>query len=83
MPNLFDSLAIVFILANGIGRIGCQVSGDGDWGLVNPHPKPSFIPQFMWANTYPHNIIDGVPIVGCMEQHCMQLPEASVSYSYL
>jgi phosphatidylglycerol:prolipoprotein diacylglycerol transferase len=31
----------------------------------------------MWANTYPHNIIDeGVPIVGCMEQHCMQLPEA-------
>jgi phosphatidylglycerol:prolipoprotein diacylglycerol transferase len=24
VPNLFDSLAIVFILANGIGRIGCQ-----------------------------------------------------------
>ncbi len=77
VPNLFDSLAIVFILANGVGRIGCQVSGDGDWGIVNPHTKPSFIPQFLWANTYPHNIIDeGVPITGCMEPHCMQLAEA-------
>lgn len=35
LPHLFDSAAPVLILAYGIGRIGCQVSGDGDWGVIN------------------------------------------------
>jgi hypothetical protein len=30
-----DSAAPGVMLAYGIGRIGCQVSGDGDWGIVN------------------------------------------------
>lgn len=24
----------------GFGRIGCQLSGDGDWGIVNVASKP-------------------------------------------
>ena len=77
VPNLFDCLAYCFILANGIGRIGCQVSGDGDWGIANLHNKPSFIPQFLWSYNYPHNIADvGIPIAGCIEEHCLVLPQA-------
>lgn len=72
--QLFDAVAPAFILANGIGRLGCQVSGDGDWGLTNLAAKPGWMPQFMWANNYAHNIIDeGVQIAGCTEEHCMQL----------
>jgi prolipoprotein diacylglyceryltransferase len=75
IPQLFDSLALCFILAVGIGRIGCQVSGDGDWGIVNTAPKPALIPQFLWAETYAHNIAnEGVGIPGCIEQHCQVLP---------
>lgn len=33
--HLGDAVAPALILAYGIGRIGCQVSGDGDWGIYN------------------------------------------------
>jgi phosphatidylglycerol---prolipoprotein diacylglyceryl transferase len=33
--HLNDSAAPALMLAYGTGRIGCQVSGDGDWGIVN------------------------------------------------
>ncbi|MCS6819065.1 MAG: prolipoprotein diacylglyceryl transferase [Chitinophagales bacterium] len=73
--HFFDCVAPGYILANGIGRLGCQVSGDGDWGIVNVLPKPFFIPKFLWADTYPHNIIRaGVPIPGCEGVYCTQLP---------
>lgn len=72
--HLFDSVAPGYILANGIGRIGCHVSGDGDWGIVNVAPKPDFIPQFLWSNDYAHNIINaGVPIPGCEGNFCNHL----------
>jgi phosphatidylglycerol---prolipoprotein diacylglyceryl transferase len=32
---LNDAAAPSLMLAYGLGRIGCQVSGDGDWGIVN------------------------------------------------
>jgi len=71
---LFDSVAPTYILANGIGRLGCHVSGDGDWGIVNTLDKPGFIPEFLWRNNYAHNIInEGVPIPGCIGDHCNQL----------
>ncbi len=74
IPHFFDAVAPAFILANGIGRIGCQVSGDGDWGVSNLATKPGWMPQFMWADHYAHNIIDeGVAIANCTEEHCMQL----------
>lgn len=34
LPSM-DSAAPGLMLAYAIGRIGCQVSGDGDWGIIN------------------------------------------------
>lgn len=33
--HLCDAAAPALILAYGIGRLGCQFSGDGDWGIFN------------------------------------------------
>jgi prolipoprotein diacylglyceryltransferase len=33
--HLTDSFGPALMLAYAIGRIGCQVSGDGDWGILN------------------------------------------------
>lgn len=33
--HLVDAAAPALILAYAIGRIGCQVAGDGDWGVYN------------------------------------------------
>ncbi|NOY50232.1 MAG: prolipoprotein diacylglyceryl transferase [Chlorobi bacterium] len=75
--HIADIVAPALIIAYGIGRIGCQTAGDGDWGITNNMPKPqwlSFLPDWLWAFDYPHNIInEGVPIPGCIGQHCMQL----------
>ena len=65
------------MLAYGVGRIGCQMSGDGDWGIENLSPKPewmSFLPDWMWSYNFPNNVINaGVPIEGCTGKFCMQL----------
>ena len=73
--HLADAMAPALMLAYAIGRIGCQVSGDGDWGIPNIRPKPfSWLPDWMWAYRYPHNVIsEGVPIRGCVGQYCNQL----------
>ncbi|HEY8387849.1 MAG TPA: prolipoprotein diacylglyceryl transferase family protein [Parasegetibacter sp.] len=76
--HLNDAAAPALMLAYALGRVGCQVSGDGDWGIVNNNPKPfSWIPDWAWAYNYPHNVNnEGVPIPGCVGQYCSQLPEA-------
>ena len=38
--NLADAAAPGLMLAYGVGRIGCQLSGDGDWGVTNLTTKP-------------------------------------------
>lgn len=74
--HFFDSIAPGFMLANGIGRLGCQTAGDGDWGIVNTAPKPDWLPQWMWSSHYEHNIInEGELIPGCIEEHCYRLAE--------
>ncbi len=67
--HLVDATAPGLMLAYAFGRIGCQVAGDGDWGIVNTHPKPiSWIPDWLWAYDYPHNVNgEGVPIAGCLD----------------
>lgn len=35
IPHLADSFAPALMLAYGIGRLGCQFAGDGDWGIFN------------------------------------------------
>ena len=33
--HMFDAAAPVLIVGYSVGRIGCMVSGDGDWGVIN------------------------------------------------
>ena len=57
--HLADATAPGLMLAYGIGRIGCQVSGDGDWGIPNASPKPdwlSWAPDWMWSYAFPNNV---------------------------
>jgi phosphatidylglycerol:prolipoprotein diacylglycerol transferase len=118
--HLADSVAPALMLAYAVGRIGCQVSGDGDWGIINSAyvstadgevvradtanfqeslhryasvymeqsgytsesqvhheavPGPSWLPTWMLAYNYPHNVInEGVPLKGCEGEYCRQLP---------
>ncbi|MBB6133217.1 phosphatidylglycerol:prolipoprotein diacylglycerol transferase [Massilia aurea] len=58
---LMDAAAPAMMLGYALGRIGCQVSGDGDWGVAsNIALKPDFLPTWMWAQTYENNIIGEV-----------------------
>ena len=43
-----DCVAPGLVLAHGIGRIGCQLAGDGDWGTQTSLP---------WGMAYPHAIV--------------------------
>lgn len=116
--HLNDAAAPGLMLAYAIGRIGCQVSGDGDWGILNsayitsgsgkpmltnhtelmttlqqnsafylsqfgaldkvPHltvKAPSFLPDWFFAYSYPHNVIgEGTRILDCNTPYCSQLP---------
>lgn len=120
--HLADTMGPTLMLAYALGRIGCQVAGDGDWGvpnaayvtdstsvvrLANPgefqqavqnnaayirqefgrdfkvedvpyatFKAPSFLPTWMVAYTYPHNVNSmGTAIPGCDQpEHCNYLP---------
>lgn len=77
LPHVSDVGAPGIMLAYGVGRIGCQLSGDGDWGIANMHTKPSWLqwlPDWMWSFTFPHNIANiGRYIPGCRGEHCKVL----------
>ncbi len=119
--HLADAVAPALMIAYAIGRIGCQVSGDGDWGIMNSaykidsanqivlaspndypdsaaahagyfaraygdltgvhnsnFPKPKalgFLPNWFFAYNYPNNVNEaGIPIAGCTDRYCNQLP---------
>jgi phosphatidylglycerol:prolipoprotein diacylglycerol transferase len=46
--RMFDACATVLALGYALGRIGCQVSGDGDYGIRSHLP---------WAMGYPHGTV--------------------------
>ncbi len=46
--KVVDCIAPGLAIAHAIGRIGCQLAGDGDWGEVSTLP---------WAMAYPNAII--------------------------
>jgi prolipoprotein diacylglyceryl transferase len=75
--HTLDALAPAFVIAYGVGRIGCQLSGDGDWGIVAAaQPSWWFLPDWLWSYDYPMNVNrDGIPIEGCLYDYCMRLPE--------
>jgi phosphatidylglycerol---prolipoprotein diacylglyceryl transferase len=56
-PALFaDAVAPGVMLAYGVGRIGCHLSGDGDWGIAaNVSAKPDWLPMWLWAEDYANN----------------------------
>jgi phosphatidylglycerol:prolipoprotein diacylglycerol transferase len=59
---MLDAVAPAMMLAYAIGRIGCQVSGDGDWGIAADLAlKPAWLPTWLWAQTYEGNVL-GVAI---------------------
>ena len=66
---MMDIAGMGILLGYAIGRIGCQISGDGDWGIVAaPQPSWWFLPDWLWSYTYPNNVAtDGIPINGCDE----------------
>ncbi|MEP6682133.1 MAG: prolipoprotein diacylglyceryl transferase family protein [Parafilimonas sp.] len=65
--RIADALAPSLILSYSLGRLGCQISGDGDWGINNIHAKPfSWLPNWLWSYNYPHNILHK----GIYIQHC-------------
>ena len=60
VPVFADSLAPGLMIAYGIGRIGCHLAGDGDWGITSDLAlKPEWLPTWLWAETYPNNIYYG------------------------
>lgn len=77
--HLMDSNGPGLVLAYGIGRLGCQIAGDGDWGVSNLAPKPdwlSWAPDWVWSFSYPHNVInEGILIPGCEGKYCRMLAE--------
>jgi phosphatidylglycerol---prolipoprotein diacylglyceryl transferase len=65
--HVLDAVCPALFLANGIGRMGCQLSGDGCWGVV-ASAKPSwwFLPDWMWSFDFPHNVGHAGKIIeGC------------------
>ncbi len=50
--RMLDTCAIALALGYAIGRIGCQVSGDGDYGIRSSLP---------WAMGYPHGTVPTPP----------------------
>jgi phosphatidylglycerol---prolipoprotein diacylglyceryl transferase len=74
---LADAAAPALLLAYSVGRLGCQFSGDGCWGIENLNPKPewlAFLPDWAWAYDFPNNVIrEGIPIHNCSGQYCRVL----------
>jgi phosphatidylglycerol---prolipoprotein diacylglyceryl transferase len=118
--HLNDAAAPALMLAYApLGRLGCHISGDGDWGIVNSAyvsdavgkpvlatasqfsaaleanknyflqqygtlqqvahaalKAPSFLPDWLFAYTYPHNVNkEGIPLAHCnWGEYCNALP---------
>jgi prolipoprotein diacylglyceryl transferase len=54
---MMDAVAPSLIFAYAVGRIGCQMAGDGDWGIVAaPQPSWWFLPDWLWAFDFPRNV---------------------------
>ena len=61
--HLMDAIAPGLMVAYGIGRIGCYLSGDGDWGVCSQlEDKPAWIPGFLWSETFPRAMVGMDPI---------------------
>lgn len=58
---MLDATAPSMMLGYAVGRLGCQLSGDGDWGIASDLTlKPNWLPSWLWAQTYDGNILGAV-----------------------
>lgn len=82
--HLADIGSLGMLVAYGVGRVGCHLSGDGDWGIVNNADKPfKGLPDWMWSFKFPHNVINqGHYIPGCTGAYCYELPEGVYPTSF-
>jgi len=63
---LADAVAPSLLLGYGIGRIGCYLAGDGDWGVCSSlADKPGWIPAWLWSETFPRNILNRDLLAEC------------------
>ena len=69
--HTLDCAAAGLPFAYAMGRVGCQCSGDGCWGIENTSEAPSWIPDWAWSSQFPHNVINaGEKIADCNGSHC-------------
>jgi prolipoprotein diacylglyceryltransferase len=55
--HMMDISGMAILVGLTIGRLGCQLSGDGDWGIVaSAQPEWWFLPDWSWAYDYPNNV---------------------------
>jgi len=52
-----DCIAPAMALAHGIGRIGCQLAGDGDWGTITDVPWAMAYPAAITGWPYPPGVL--------------------------
>jgi phosphatidylglycerol:prolipoprotein diacylglycerol transferase len=58
---MLDATAPSMMLGYALGRLGCQLAGDGDWGIASDMAlKPHWLPDWLWAQTYDGNIVGAV-----------------------
>lgn len=55
------------LVGYAVGRLGCQLSGDGDWGIVAvAQPEWWFLPDFLWSYDFPNNVAQSSGLIeGC------------------
>ena len=62
-----DAVAPGIVLAQAIGRIGCQVSGDGDWGVETSGPWGMRYPYAIGGWPYPDGVfVHPTPVYECV-----------------
>lgn len=77
--HMADVAAPALLFGYAVGRMGCQFSGDGDWGIANTAPKPDWFifPDWAWSYDYPRNVADlyqrGEKITDCVGNFCTHL----------
>lgn len=67
--HMLDIGGPTILLGYAVGRMGCQLSGDGDWGITaKAQPDWWFLPDWMWSYTFPSNVNNaGQLIEGCSQ----------------
>ena len=82
--HVMDAIAPALLISYGIGRLGCHFSGDGDWGVINLAANPGWLPDWLWAFDYPHNVIDSRqhdPVTGVLlAEQIAEIPDCTYRY---